>query len=1230
MDSAWLADLGLCLEQKYHRTGNFQNLCDAAAVFSAAVSNTTEDDPCYSGYHHSMMSNVRAVFDVQISQQDLVQRFSMSRKFLEAQEAVKSPEAVEAMWAAAMGDEVSSGGAAGASDAVGANDQTNEPPLWAILNSMSVAYYNKYEEGEGAEDSENKDSEITVSDAELENQSQECQAEENDYEESDYEQTEQIELLDKAIETSHEAIRISREVGQAILDDFPMLAAMLSHLGDMLERRYGKTGQEEDLNEAIQSSRQALQNTPDDHIYFATFLHGLKTRLTLRYERKWQIEDLDELVCLLRQTVRVTPNNTPASLHNLGNMLTNRYDRTGQEEDLHEAIRLSRQAIEFTSDDEPFFAVVLTSLGGQLAQLYKLSGRIEDLEESIQISCQAVKATPSGEVDMGKILNHLGIALGYRYERTGQMKDLDESIRVYLQAVKLTPDSDIYLSALFTNLGAKLEHRYEQTSQMEDLDQATDFYLQAVKHTPDGYPTFGATLNNLGNMLARRYNRTSVMRFLELAIQASRQAIHLTSDNYQSNIGEIGNLATLLQHRYERIGQTEDLEEALQLSRQGVQATPIGHPNHPTQLNNLANILKSRYEQAGEIGDLEEAILMTEKAIQDIPHGHLNFAKLLYNYGALLSCQYGETKRIEVLEQAIRVAQQGFQITRAPPLTRAQFALLAANLLLQRGDHQSGYTLSAEAIDLLRLVHTRSLTLEDRQWIVAHFFGLAVLGCSFSLQAEQPLFNALRLLESGRGVILGLLMDDRSDTTKLREAHPALSALYETLRLQVITSSEGPIYYQEGEWEHTTQPKAIKELEKCIQDIRHLPGFTFFQQGLTEEQIQHASKEGTIIVVNVSDLRSDAIIVSSTGITLVPLPRFDGTQAQTWANKELTQAKPSERGRKNKEYRKFLAWLWYGCVKPILTQLGYDVQSSPESLPRVWWIGTGVASSFPFHAACDFSAGLTENTFCRVLSSYTISIKALIHARERTSISTFSSARPRKLLMVTMGNTPGAGDLPGVISEKSTVLEILGPSVQVEILDQPDSASVIRQIPESNIAHFACHGASNWLYPSQSGLLLQTDAKSSPDAETPTQDILSFEKLCKSNLMQGEIAYLSACSTAENNVVPLMDEMLHVVSGFQVAGFRHVIGSLWPSNDDVCVEVARSFYAELCRSGTLQYTDRDIAIAFHKAALALAMNDDYQRRPLHWAHTVGIDGVLFARPPGHQLAVITGKGLLVS
>ncbi|KAK4119358.1 hypothetical protein N657DRAFT_557307, partial [Parathielavia appendiculata] len=63
------------------------------------------------------------------------------------------------------------------------------------------------------------------------------------------------------------------------------------------------------------------------------------------------------------------------------------------------------------------------------------------------------------------------------------------------------------------------------------------------------------------------------------------------------------------------------------------------------------------------------------------------------------------------------------------------------------------------------------------------------------------------------------------------------------------------------------------------------------------------------------------------------------------------------------------------------------------------------------------------------------------------------------------------------------------------------------------------------------------------------------------------LSYLSACSTAENRANRLSDEAIHVVSGFLVVGFPHVVDCLWPSNDGVCVEVAGGFYSSLFEQG---------------------------------------------------------------
>ncbi len=282
----------------------------------------------------------------------------------------------------------------------------------------------------------------------------------------------------------------------------------------------------------------------------------------------------------------------------------------------------------------------------------------------------------------------------------------------------------------------------------------------------------------------------------------------------------------------------------------------------------------------------------------------------------------------------------------------------------------------------------------------------------------------------------------------------------------------------------------------------------------------------------------------------------------------------------------------------MLDELHCYVQPSEDDMPRIWWVGTGLATSFPFHSAGDSSAGPTESACYRLVSSYSPTIKALQHARRRVNIANSSCDYLRKLLVITMPETPGAEPLQGATVEASEITAAVGPSISVEPLEYPDVATVMTRLQQCDIAHFACHGVSNPVDPSESGLILQTAT------EEPRQDILNVRIACQAHLAHAKIAYLSACSTAQNRAVRLSDEVLHVVSGFQVAGFRHVVGCLWPSDDNVCVEVAKSFYSELSQNGSIGYDDRAVAFALHKAVVKIRESDQYRKRPLLWAQFV--------------------------
>ncbi|RSL90684.1 hypothetical protein CEP52_014519 [Fusarium oligoseptatum] len=59
------------------------------------------------------------------------------------------------------------------------------------------------------------------------------------------------------------------------------------------------------------------------------------------------------------------------------------------------------------------------------------------------------------------------------------------------------------------------------------------------------------------------------------------------------------------------------------------------------------------------------------------------------------------------------------------------------------------------------------------------------------------------------------------------------------------------------------------------------------------------------------------------------------------------------------------------------------------------------------------------------------------------------------------------------------------------------------------------------------------------------------------------LAYLSACGTGQIKDEASFDENINVMSACQIAGFRHVIGTLWNVKDDLSVQIAKMTYQEL-------------------------------------------------------------------
>lgn len=308
---------------------------------------------------------------------------------------------------------------------------------------------------------------------------------------------------------------------------------------------------------------------------------------------------------------------------------------------------------------------------------------------------------------------------------------------------------------------------------------------------------------------------------------------------------------------------------------------------------------------------------------------------------------------------------------------------------------------------------------------------------------------------------------------------------------------------------------------------------------------------------------------------------------------------------RNRSFRDELLWLWRAAVKPVILHIrpGFE-HSIPHKKPHMHWIGVGMLSCVPFHAAGDHSPGSTSNTMSHSISSYASTLRALqCVMKTRSRVDSLD-----RLLTVTMARTPGAEHLPSVENELLSISSAVGKALPIVRFYQPTPNQVLEQLPHHNLIHFACHGISDPVDPFNSRLLLSNPGATYYRNMDHIPGTLSVRDLLTHRSPKADLAYISACSTANIKVATLADESVHIASGFQLAGFRHVVASLWKQKDDVCLEIAANFYRELfCLRKEPKTASNDewpVAAALHNA-----VSEVRAQRPemvLQWASFIHI------------------------
>jgi tetratricopeptide (TPR) repeat protein len=753
------------------------------------------------------------------------------------------------------------------------------------------------------------------------------------------------------------------------------------------------------------------------------------------------------------------------------------------------------------------------------------------------------------------------------------MEDLEEGITCHREAVALCPRSHPNRPCSLNNLANAMFTRFEQLGRMEDLEEAVTCHREALSLRPHGHPDRSYSLGNLANAVSIRFEQLGRMEDLEEGITCHRGALALHPHGHSDRSSSLNNLANAVSIRFEQLGRMEDLEEAITCHHEALALRPHGHPDHSSSLNNLANVVSTRFEQLGRIEDLLDAVKYLSEAKTILPTEHPNHAAFGSSLASKLLMQCDNVPKsdesVHIMSKAFDLFEHAANHTFASAKTRFNAAVQWARQAHCR-KHQSTVCAYAKSLALLDRCLILAPDVESQQKFLATVPKALALDAASSAIDRGEFGSAIELLEQGRALLWSRLRGYRHPLDKLRTTDTELVDQFEMLSSQLehlAMSFESSLTALAG----SNEERPVVSFEVKMQQhrilsgkwddvvgkIRQIDGFSDFLQAVPFATLQTAAAEGTVIIVNVSKYRSDAVILRDTDDpVLVPLPATL-PELLDQLSSELVEARASASTR---QILPVLRSLWDNIAFPVRAQL---VALGVPDKSRIWWCPTSSLCALPLHAAGAYSPRVAKpnNLPDCYVSSYTPTLSALIRAR---SGIVPRSTDPNLLVIAQPDET-----LPEVKEEIRCIEQLLN---NVDVLEGPkaDQDTVLSGLRNHSWVHFACHGHLN-NQPFHSSFQLHNHSR------------LALVDLIRAQLPDAELAFLSACHSAAGDMVGTPDEVIHLAAALQFCGFRSVVGTLWEMEDVDGRDIAENFYRHMFRTPEAIPNFRDSAQALNLA-----------------------------------------------
>lgn len=305
---------------------------------------------------------------------------------------------------------------------------------------------------------------------------------------------------------------------------------------------------------------------------------------------------------------------------------------------------------------------------------------------------------------------------------------------------------------------------------------------------------------------------------------------------------------------------------------------------------------------------------------------------------------------------------------------------------------------------------------------------------------------------------------------------------------------------------------------KAVKDIRRLDGFEDFLLPPSYDKLKIAADNGPVILINITDLRCDAIIARRLDEPiLVPLPGATSISIQDLVGRFGIEME-------NSELEDSLRELWRIVVEPVVAVLrAEDLGLIAGS--RIWWCPTGIAAGLPLHAAGPYVPG-EPNLSQIFLSSYSPTLGSLIRARGTETATRGAPNKVNGMMIVRhspadKGSTstvpmmvdaiqqyaPDSVLLGGAAATRDTILNILNQHAWLHL-----SCEVKLDSSNAHLPHLLLH-----------------------DGPLPLVDVI------QQHLSRAEFAFLSGLQSSWGSS-RIQGASLHPSEGMLLSGYRSVVG----------------------------------------------------------------------------------------